>query len=197
MRGEACFEMQVRTSAGITPACAGRSVLPLSVCRRPGDHPRVCGEKPEQQGLTQGQQGSPPRVRGEAKCRCGPVELPGITPACAGRRTQSYGEKVTSRDHPRVCGEKAIGALWVILSAGSPPRVRGEVGKRFSKCCPRGITPACAGRRSSARSELPRPGDHPRVCGEKAGGHRAHEARWGSPPRVRGEEMARVYRPNT
>ena len=31
---------------GITPACAGKSMIVLAVFMLPGDHPRVCGEKP-------------------------------------------------------------------------------------------------------------------------------------------------------
>ena len=73
--------------------------------------------------------GSPPRVRGEA---IGQIihRLPArITPACAGRSdifSIVYGGK---KDHPRVCGEKAVFKDLKRVAKGSPPRVRGEVEK--------------------------------------------------------------------
>ena len=50
------------------------------------------------------------------------------------------------------------------------------------------ITPACAGRRTRAQSLPLRLSDHPRVCGEKKRKSLPLDNRWGSPPRVRGEE---------
>ena len=50
---------------GITPACAGKSTLPLALPARRCDHPRVCGEKLQQHGPGWWPWGSPPRVRGK------------------------------------------------------------------------------------------------------------------------------------
>ena len=70
----------------ITPACAGNSPRRSGWWRRPGDHPRVCGEQQARQDFAVQQTGSPPRVRGTAPgptpATCGK----GITPACAGNR---------------------------------------------------------------------------------------------------------------
>ena len=52
--------------------------------------------------------------------------MSGITPACAGKSKASYGDVVVNKDHPRVCGEKSIGYLGILLLEGSPPRVRGK-----------------------------------------------------------------------
>ena len=41
-------EMQVHPAparAGITPACAGKSVFPKNPLQKTWDHPRMCGEK--------------------------------------------------------------------------------------------------------------------------------------------------------
>ena len=70
---------------GITPACAGKSPLPLCRHGSPWDHPRVCGEKPRHNALRLADVGSPPRVRGKGTTTRQPRAKPGITPACAGK----------------------------------------------------------------------------------------------------------------
>ena len=50
-----------------------------------------------------------------------------------------------------------------------------------------GITPACAGKRSTRISSTLPPWDHPRVCGEKIYPLLAIAGPLGSPPRVRGK----------
>ena len=50
-----------------------------------------------------------------------------------------------------------------------------------------GITPAYAGKRFLYERRIPEPGDHPRVCGEKASGSGLADFRSGSPPRMRGK----------
>ena len=70
---------------GITPACAGKTLLfplPSVPCR---DHPRVCGENPAERLPQRSAAGSPPRVRGKLTAfSLAPVRT-GITPACAGK----------------------------------------------------------------------------------------------------------------
>ena len=57
-----------------------------------------------------------------------------ITPAYAGKR-YCKSEMISSvRDHPRLCGEKAISSVCAVTSVGSPPPMRGKAknsGKRF------------------------------------------------------------------
>ena len=151
------------------------------------DHPRVCGEKQSTMCRMRNVLGSPPRVRGEVNFCSSHVFVVWITPACAGRRVIE--DMCCSRpmDHPRVCGEKAVEMHRAVFMQGSPPRVRGEGCHQPAGRTGRGITPACAGRRSKRNTAKLARQDHPRVCGEKsrrAGG--ADECR-GSPPRVRGE----------
>ena len=88
-----------------------------------------------------------------------------------------------------MCGEKAKLYPSQYDAKGSPPRVRGE-GNSSMKCrVHAGITPACAGRSWGDAVLVDVKQDHPRVCGEKK--HRTAYTcrRWGSPPRVRGEEQ--------
>ena len=49
----------------ITPACAGKSDSEQRRQTKTGDHPRVCGEKPDILKRLAASKGSPPRVRGK------------------------------------------------------------------------------------------------------------------------------------
>ena len=115
-------------------------------------------------------------------------KLDGITPACAGKSSPSGGVCTTARDHPRVCGEKRRSKRNGETNPGSPPRVRGKEDFVRRPLDARGITPACAGKRSSHVSRLFGLRDHPRVCGEKTSQLWSLYHSSGSPPRVRGKE---------
>ena len=133
----------------ITPACAGRSNIISIDMSMNWDHPRVRGEKQTHIFSRIRSQGSPPRARGEVARPVAPLKNRGITPACAGRRGRAMRCFYTSRDHPRVCGEKLTGKNGAQTEKGSPPRVRGEAGEPAFPAFHLRITP--------------------RVCGEKAG----------------------------
>ena len=91
------------------------------------------------------------------------------------------------RDHPRVCGEKAVFDMCSCHSLGSPPRMRGKDVQpcRFGVAVR--ITPAYAGKSVESMDFCCLLRDHPRVCGEKldVAGKRKHSK--GSPPRMRGK----------
>ena len=188
VRGEAFVRYFGSQTAGITPACAGRSRQTGKDADADQDHPRVCGEKHRPGAAHILDDGSPPRVRGEV-CPVATGELcPGITPACAGRSVTSLTSDFSFVDHPRVCGEKHGGNSATQRAPGSPPRVRGEACKKSLPQQPTGITPACAGRRLAHAGPIKLYSDHPRVCGEKAFQVFKTHCSVGSPPRVRGEE---------
>ena len=147
----------------------------------------MCGEKRHLSSISPFEIGSPPRVRGKAsgswKCFC----AMGITPACAGKRTQYFPACSCIWDHPRVCGEKSFGDVVALDAIGSPPRVRGKVAICPACSASSGITPACAGK-SPASCHWPTvQRDHPRVCGEKNSIFCPVFSVTGSPPRVRGK----------
>ena len=71
--------------------------------------------------------GSPPHVRGKGVYKMKIVKLPGITPACAGKRCVFRLRMASGRDHPRMCGEKSSVISLAVSSRGSPPHVRGKV----------------------------------------------------------------------
>ena len=187
VRGEGSERRASVGACRITPACAGRSrwrpiccpVCPdhprvcgekqLTSTYPERDHPRVCGEKPHTRREAFSFGGSPPRVRGEDRLDRPQRGIDRITPACAGRSMSAPFARKYRKDHPRVCGEKAVNRPFRRFPEGSPPRVRGEVRARLAAGC----------------LDL----DHPRVCGEKSFARRRPSWTRGSPPRVRGEGL--------
>ena len=179
---------------GITPACAGKSLRFHLRSAVRWDHPRVCGEKWEEELSSRLEEGSPPRVRGKGVDRKIALLRYGITPACAGKRTGAEACGGCSWDHPRVCGEKFIHSSLRYGRLGSPPRVRGKDYDSARIRCQLGITPACAGKSGFCAQFYVCHWDHPRVCGEKPFSSVAEISYKGSPPRVRGKVSLRRSR---
>ena len=98
-----------------------------------------------------------------------------------------------------MCGEKGCCRFSSLNHSGSPPRVRGKGFLHFAHKMLEGITPAYAGKSTTAgRGRMPSR-DHPRVCGEKSTSEAQKSSDMGSPPRVRGKdtiitELANVLR---
>ena len=90
-----------------------------------------------------------------------------ITPAYAGKSAAPLGKDQMRRDHPRLCGEKAIVSRKAEPETGSPPPMRGKVSKHKSRAKAMGITPAYAGKRKYKKHTNDHAKDHPRLCGEK------------------------------
>ena len=128
---------------------------------------------------------SPPRMRGKGTSAVLFEHPVGITPACAGKRFPGFAESVFRWDHPRVCGEKALSTFSSRKNSGSPPRVRGKGLERFEPLRCVGITPAYAGKSSTATRAARSTGDHPHVCGEKLLAQLRTGSIEGSPPRMR------------
>ena len=111
---------------------------------------------------------SPLRMRGKGPDDRAHPLVPGITPACAGKRKPHLHKKGCTWDHPRVCGEKLVRLMCCRCLAGSPPRMRGKaVDCPFSLPLV-GITPAYAGKSTKQAKQQDKARDHPRVCGEKS-----------------------------
>ena len=170
MRGKVPAGLCQIIGFGITPAYAGKSCTELTVKGEVKDHPRVCGEKPS-------------GVMAALACA-------GITPAYAGKSTNSELSSPCTRDHPRVCGEKHTKGQTRPRVAGSPPRMRGKAFMFWPSAVFMGITPAYAGKSRAGVCIVGDFGDHPRVCGEKHEPARAQGLIMGSPPRMRGKEIA-------
>ena len=154
--------------AGITPACAGKSMFSAYSRRVAWDHPRVRGEKDETQHIGGREIGSPPRARGKASTSSIFTSNSGITPACAGKSRPFPRISPSPWDHPRVRGEKKIIRPLDCAMIGSPPRARGKAIDPARLEAAFGITPACAGKRQREGWLDGLPSDHPRVRGEKS-----------------------------
>ena len=131
--------------------------------------------------------GSPPRRRGKDGEDHLVAQLPGITPAWAGKRSTGPPLTQTTVDHPRMGGEKESTPVLTTGAAGSPPHGRGKGHACHQAAVVVGITPAWAGKSSAQPRSGPPGQDHPRVGGEKLGRMAVAISVIGSPPRGRGK----------
>ena len=90
---------------GITPACAGNTVIALIHRNAYRDHPRLRGEYSIAVISDFPAPGSPPLARGIHLTAVLRVKRHGITPACAGNTCLICLWKRSARDHPRLRGE--------------------------------------------------------------------------------------------
>lgn len=107
----------------------------------------MCGEEGTGRSPGRDKPGSPPHVRGRAKCQLFLLDMGGITPACAGKSLRLCISQSLGQDHPRMCGEERTLLSTTKTPSGSPPHVRGRdlVGEHVGVVV--GITPARAGKR--------------------------------------------------
>ena len=190
MRGKAVYPFVGSCSNGITPAYAGKSLAVGRWANGGRDHPRLCGEKHRQQICCNHTSGSPPPMRGKGDYKKEEWNAFRITPAYAGKSLPHSPCASSSRDHPRLCGEKAEQRWKICRILGSPPPMRGKEAADGSTITARRITPAYAGKSLQVCRSLAFDRDHPRLCGEKF--QSVH--RWtffiGSPPPMRGKAKA-------
>ena len=190
MRGKELAVGVIRQHGGITPAHAGKSEESQMMHYLLRDHPRTCGEKLCDLNLTVSPQGSPPHMRGKVCPGVPARRVCGITPAHAGKSFSFSFSFSFSGDHPRTCGEKSSVILKAGSVAGSPPHMRGKAQGTDIFELAKGITPAHAGKSTGAKVDNPPTRDHPRTCGEKAFAGVSVRRVAGSPPHMRGKEMA-------
>ena len=134
--------------------------------------------------------GSPPRMRGKVAFCVFFGYCTWITPAYAGKSESAGHHPGQHWDHPRVCGEKRCIIHIFHHYIGSPPRMRGKDTSKNPTDKGARITPAYAGKSATAAARRLGYGDHPRVCGEKPLLRYSGSAGQGSPPRMRGKELA-------
>ena len=112
VRGKDISAGTIARTLGITPACAGKSVITHDLAALCEDHPRMCGEKvivwpsglftvgspPHVRGKVRrvSRPGrcnweSPPHVRGKVLAALMPENRVRITPACAGKSAEMVG----------------------------------------------------------------------------------------------------------
>ena len=104
-RGIRLFQFLDRTERGITPACAGNTIIVIQYWKFRLDHPRLRGEYGSRRLYALGFRGSPPLARG--------ILYNLIRFA------------VCTMDHPRLRGEYQPKTDCRINGIGSPPLARG------------------------------------------------------------------------
>ena len=189
----------------IIPAHAGNSRPPRSPARGASDHPRACGElatcpasitNPTGSSRACGElntadainttnTGSSPRMRGT---RGGGPPPWGhrIIPAHAGNSDLEVPGTRQLSDHPRACGELTSSRLWLFMSPGSSPRMRGTLPLKAILIVVCRIIPAHAGNSIEAFDFASLIPDHPRACGELSRRRSQAVEDSGSSPRMRG-----------
>ena len=171
----------------ITPAGAGKTLIPRIQPRCIWDHPRRCGENPACRISSRHESGSPPQVRGKRHIVLSGTNNPRITPAGAGKTRTAFCRYLGTKDHPRRCGENIEALPQIINSIGSPPQVRGKRSLKPASILSKGITPAGAGKTQIASLQGMNSLDHPRRCGENSSFSQPPRQNTGSPPQVRGK----------
>ena len=166
-RGKALALGMTCSSLRITPAWAGKSLLPVRIGSTHEDHPRMGGEKNIQWFLPEGHGGSPPHGRGKVCGGMNRIFHMGITPAWAGKSILTIQHSEVNQDHPRMGGEKMFFKPGRSMYPGSPPHGRGKVNLRTALKLVGGITPAWAGKSGVVAPVQSTAGDHPRMGGEK------------------------------
>ena len=105
-RGAGHKQTGVDPIPGITPACAGSSVVSVSGWWEKRDHPRMRGEQSHSRNTSRCWRGSPPHARGAGSSSLHRHTRYRITPACAGSRLHQRHWTTIHGDHPRMRGEQ-------------------------------------------------------------------------------------------
>ena len=125
VRGARHFGVCGKPRVGIIPACAGSTCRASSPRRCARDHPRMCGEHGFHGVEHLQAAGSSPHVRGARVVKVRLLCAKGIIPACAGSTAPFTTTSVSTRDHPRMCGEHTYSNIEQSWIEGSSPHVRG------------------------------------------------------------------------
>ena len=173
--------------ARITPAHAGKTSPTYALKLLMTDHPRACGENFSFPWKRDPTFGSPPRMRGKLLLKFRPNVIRRITPAHAGKTSETPPRITPLSDHPRACGENGYGGTQSEMQRGSPPRMRGKQFVEGIKCDCNRITPAHAGKTAGGMTGVRGGADHPRACGENMITMMQLQQDSGSPPRMRGK----------
>ena len=115
------------SSIGIIPALAGNirsRRVSVTVLR---DHPRACGEHPDDCPNSWFALGSSPRLRGTFRFHRLVGEHDGIIPALAGNMYFEEARRINKRDHPRACGEHCVWLVVCWLGGGIIPALAGNI----------------------------------------------------------------------
>ena len=194
MRGARGVGVDRAVLGGIIPAYAGSTAGCTSCPTSAGDHPRGCGEHKLKPPASSVVAGSSPRMRGTRNSDISKDKQRRIIPADAGNTRRYQTQDNPIKDHPRGCGEHALGSPDLADAVGSSPRMRGTPAYSSIFAADSGIIPADAGNTQAMNSRLKAWPDHPRGCGEHQLAQDQNLTNSGSSPRMRGTPKPWAYR---
>ena len=167
VRGTPSARQSGKGNGRFIPACAGNACRSTIRRGRWAVHPRVCGERAENELIRRVDDGSSPRVRGTRRSKRVGRRRQRFIPACAGNAQEAGWHRRIWSVHPRVCGERADPRTQRRARCGSSPRVRGTRSHLCHPPCRFRFIPACAGNAIAGRTWKMTLTVHPRVCGER------------------------------
>ncbi len=149
------------------PACAGNAKKAPFPFGLGAVHPRMRGERTI--GIEAGTivDGSSPHARGTRRLDVRPRETRRFIPACAGNARKGMPKVLFIPVHPRMRGERLVGAGGHHLAAGSSPHARGTPDGLRSYSKPLRFIPACAGNAYQTAVCVCDDAVHPRMRGER------------------------------
>ena len=130
-------------------------------------HPHACGDKSSLSFLAKEEQGSSPRVWGQANLDSLSADNIGIIPTRVGTSFGNVIIFVWKRDHPHACGDKYTFKSKELERTGSSPRVWGQAACDLLHYAYAGIIPTRVGTSAVCRSYFTSREDHPHACGDK------------------------------
>ena len=189
MWGQDCVGCAAVDKHIIIPTRVGTRHYPANLSKTAGDHPHACGDKSSLSFLAKEEQGSSPRVWGQALATSSSSYGRGIIPTRVGTSTHLRAKSLSAQDHPHACGDKCgVPQLFYELR-GSSPRVWGQVFDIFSAAIATGIIPTRVGTRCPCHFKAISYQDHPHACGDKGDFVILRRKPLGSSPRVWGQAI--------
>ena len=130
--GQACNLPYVPCDSGIIPTRMGTRFCRHLKAKLPRDHPHAYGDKYNDRFIDDREEGSSPRVWGQAIGHKGQQTHLRIIPTRMGTSSKTLYFQTTMKDHPHAYGDKVYNAPNGDFIIGSSPRVWGQVTLCFS-----------------------------------------------------------------
>ena len=152
MWGQDCVGCAAVDKHIIIPTRVGTRHYPANLSKTAGDHPHACGDKSSLSFLAKEEQGSSPRVWGQALATSSSSYGRGIIPTRVGTSMVYTAYKLCRRDHPHACGDKYTFKSKELERTGSSPRVWGQAACDLLHYAYAGIIPTRVGTSAVCRS---------------------------------------------
>ncbi len=165
VRGYQRFGKVAEDDCGSIPVCTGLPSPSTCLSSVPRVYPRVYGATSLMLPIAVTFWGLSPCVRGYLERGFHPAPRPGSIPVCTGLPIVGVSEALLHGVYPRVYGATVRIVLWMVLSAGLSPCVRGYQLRARAPRVAHGSIPVCTGLPTALRRPAPMTGVYPRVYG--------------------------------